>query len=33
MDKTEKLHMMEKMLRELDDIVNSQTCLLKKSRN
>ena len=30
MDKTEKLHVMEKMLRELDDIVNSQTSLLKK---
>lgn len=30
MDKSEKLHLMEKMLRELDDIVNSQTSLLKK---
>ncbi len=30
MDKREKLHAMEKMLRELDDIVNSQTSLLKK---
>ena len=30
MDKREKLHSMEKMLRELDDIVNSQTSLLKK---
>lgn len=30
MDKIEKLHVMEKMLRELDDIVNSQTSLLKK---
>jgi hypothetical protein len=30
MDKREKLHVMEKMLRELDDIVNSQTSLLKK---
>lgn len=30
MEKIEKLHVMEKMLRELDDIVNSQTSLLKK---
>jgi ElaB/YqjD/DUF883 family membrane-anchored ribosome-binding protein len=30
MDNREKLHVMEKMLRELDDIVNSQTSLLKK---
>jgi regulator of replication initiation timing len=30
MDKIEKLHMMEKLLRELDDVVNSQTSLLKK---
>ena len=30
MDKTEKLHLMEKILRELDDLVNSQTSLLKK---
>ena len=30
MDKTEKLHLMEKALRELDDVVNSQTSLLKK---
>lgn len=30
MDKREKLHSMEKMLRELDDIVNSQKSLLKK---
>jgi len=30
MEKREKLQMMEKMLRELDDIVNSQTSLLKK---
>jgi len=30
MDKTEKLNLMEKMIRELDDIVNSQTSLLKK---
>jgi ElaB/YqjD/DUF883 family membrane-anchored ribosome-binding protein len=30
MDKIEKLHSMEKMLRELDDLVNSQTSLLKK---
>ena len=30
MDKTEKLHLMEKILRGLDDVVNSQTSLLKK---
>jgi len=30
MDKREKLNSMEKMIRELDDIVNSQTSLLKK---
>ena len=30
MDKREKLDSMEKMIRELDDIVNSQTSLLKK---
>lgn len=30
MDKREKLHLMEKILRELDDVVNSQTSLLKK---
>ncbi len=30
MDKIEKLHMMEKILRELDDVVHSQTSLLKK---
>jgi hypothetical protein len=30
MDKREKLSAMEKMLRELDDIVNTQTSLLKK---
>jgi hypothetical protein len=30
MDSREKLNSMEKMLRELDDIVNSQTSLLKK---
>jgi len=30
MDKREKLHIMEKMLRELDDVVNSQTSLFKK---
>ncbi len=30
MDKIEKLHLMEKLLRELDDVVNSQTSLLKK---
>lgn len=30
MDKVEKLHVMEKMLRELDDMANSQASLLKK---
>ena len=30
MDKIEKLHMMEKMIREIGDISNSQTSLLKK---
>ncbi|MEJ7586130.1 MAG: hypothetical protein WKI04_01085 [Ferruginibacter sp.] len=30
MDKIEKMHMMDKMLRELEDITNSQTSLLKK---
>jgi hypothetical protein len=30
MDKIEKMHMMDKMLRELADITNSQTSLLKK---
>lgn len=30
MDKREKLQAMEKMLREIDDIVNTQTSLLKK---
>jgi hypothetical protein len=30
MDKTEKLHLMEKILRERDDVSNSQTSLLKK---
>ena len=30
MDKIEKMHAMEKMVRELDDLVNSQTSLLKK---
>lgn len=30
MDKREKLNVMEKMLRELDDILHSQTSLLKK---
>ena len=30
MDKSEKLHLMEKILRELDDVANSQTSLLKK---
>jgi ElaB/YqjD/DUF883 family membrane-anchored ribosome-binding protein len=30
MDDTNKKHLMEKMMRELQDIVNSQTSLLKK---
>ena len=30
MEKAEKLHLMEKILRELDDVVNSETSLLKK---
>lgn len=30
MDKINKMHMMDKMLRELEDITNSQTSLLKK---
>lgn len=30
MDKPEKKHLMEKMVRELEDILNSQTSLLKK---
>ncbi len=30
MEKTEKLHLMEKILRELDDVVHSETSLLKK---
>lgn len=30
MDKMEKKKMMEKMLRELEDVLNSQTSLLKK---
>ncbi len=30
MDKIEKLHLMEKILRELDDVAHSQTSLLKK---
>ena len=30
MEKIEKMHMMDKMLRELEDITNSQTSLLKK---
>ncbi len=30
MEKVEKLHLMEKILRELDDVVNSETSLLKK---
>ncbi|MEO5501690.1 MAG: hypothetical protein ABIR31_09625 [Ginsengibacter sp.] len=30
MDKIEKMHAMEKMVRELDDLVNSQTSILKK---
>lgn len=31
MDKIEKLHAMEKMARELDDFVNSQTSIFKKA--
>lgn len=30
MEKIDKMHMMDKMLRELQDITNSQTSLLKK---
>jgi ElaB/YqjD/DUF883 family membrane-anchored ribosome-binding protein len=30
MDKIEKRHMMDKMIRELEDITNSQTSVLKK---
>lgn len=30
MDKIEKMHAMEKMVRELDDLVNTQTSVLKK---
>lgn len=30
MEKVAKMHMMEKMLRELQDVTNSQTSLLKK---
>jgi len=30
MEKIEKLHLMEKILRELDDVVHSETSLLKK---
>ncbi len=30
MDKIEKMHMMDKMMRELEDITNSETSLLKK---
>lgn len=30
MDKIEKLHLMDKMIRELQDISNTQTSLLKK---
>ncbi len=30
MEKIEKMHIMDKMLRELEDITNSQTSLLKK---
>lgn len=30
MDKIEKMHTMDKMIRELEDIANSQTSLLKK---
>ena len=30
MEKIDKMHMMDKMLRELDDINHSQTALLKK---
>ncbi len=30
MDKVEKMHMMDKMIRELEDLSNSQLSLLKK---
>lgn len=30
MEKIEKLHLMDKMVREIQDILNSQTSLLKK---
>jgi hypothetical protein len=30
MDKIEKMHMMDKMVRELEDVRNSETSLLKK---
>ncbi len=30
MEKIEKMHLMDKMLRELEDVTNSQTSLLKK---
>lgn len=30
MEKIDKLHLMEKILRELDDVVHTQTSLLKK---
>ena len=30
MDKVEKMHMMDKMVRELEDVKNSETSLLKK---
>jgi len=30
MEKIEKMHMMDKMIRELEDITNSQTSLLNK---
>ena len=30
MEKIDKMHMMDKMLRELEDITNSETSLLKK---
>ncbi len=33
MDKIEKMHTMDKMIRELEDIANSQTSLLKKVSN
>ncbi len=30
MEKVEKMHLMDKMIREIQDILNSQTSLLKK---